>query len=527
MSSLNILIDEALRRAAEVEPLLYSDEIRSTLEPILQEKLEGIMPNRLTLDSNKPDFESIFLRLVQELQADPVWIDLVPSGTGMTLLRNISAGFTYLGFANERALQEAYPGSATSKNSVLMATRGLGVNPIRRIPSRVNVRLSRLDTGIIGIIPQFTQFTIRNINFFNREQITFNQDDVSADVVLYQGEILSIDAISEGFPSARVEIGTESGLISQEDVYIFVNDQPWQNSLVGLYNYDRHDKVAYVSTLPNSNVEILFGDNRYGAMPSVNDEIHIVWAETDGEVQNYNTMGLEVDPIGLINDQVITGITTSIIYGGADALPIEFYKRHAPHIHSVNKQKGAVNRQQWKTVALEYPNVVDVMFRFQAETHPNKRSYMNHVESTILLKNGQVWTDLEWEKFVEYMQSRTIYNMTFERKEPEAITLNISAKVHCRPRTDLAKLKAKLIADIREQYKPRINTLGFNIYHSDISDILEGKDDYGDLVEYVTDITPANFPVIETAMQYIRIGTINLDMVYTTRNEYGGRKEPW
>lgn len=519
--ALNVLIKTALDNAALTDPLFAPGEIRHKLEIALHDAVLAVMPKLLTLDSTKPDFESIMLRLVQELQGDKTWYDLVPSGTGTTLLRNISAGFAALLHANERALQEAMLGAAFSPNSIMMATRMLGVNPRRRVPARVSVRLTRQDTGDTLTIPRFSEFSINNLPFFNREPIIFTPFDVNLVVTLLQGQILSMEAVAEGSPYERIEIGTESGLISQEDVYVSVNNEEWGTNTIGPYNFGADEKTVYVATLPNSNVEIQFGDNRYGAMAPAEAAVKITWAETEGEVQNLTASGLGVQYTNAPSGVVVSGITTSPVYGGGEALGPDFYKLHAPHIRAANKR--GVRRSDYRAIAMEYPGVADALFRGQAELNPSKRSWMNVYGITILTKSGTPWSDLEWTAFTEYMNKSVADRLEWIRFDPEPVEIEIAGKVYCRPNADLEKIKQLLKQDLTKAYEPRPNALGYNIYYSDIAKKLEGGDDYKHFIEYATDIWPAIDNVLDSKTKFIRVTALNIETFYTSRNGYTGR----
>lgn len=522
-ASINAVIKAALDYAYDQNPAFLAGLDRSNLEQEMQNAFLAVVPTALTLDATTPDFESIYLRLVQELQAYPVWVDIITSGTGQTLIRNISAGIAYSTFSSERALQESFPQIAFSDSGIAMGTRMLGVRLQRRIPSSVNVRLTKPDDGQIYTIPALSQFTIRGFDFFNRQQITFNTLDTSLNVTLYQGTIHTLEGVAEGIPYETIEIGSENRQISNEDIYVAVNGEAWERRLVGIYHFGPEEKSFFEDTLPNGNVEIVFGNRTFGAIPAIGSSVDITWVETEGVAADFPTIGLQVSRLNAPSGIDVTGETLSAIYGGAEALSLGLYKALAPHIRSANKR--AVRRSDYRAVALQYPNVVDALFRGQAELNPGKRNWMNIVGATILTSLPDPWSTVQWEDFINYMKESGIYQCEFLRLDPSPINITISGKVFCRPQANLEDIKNNLIRDVDVAFGPRLNALGYSVYQSDIADALEGKDDYNDLVEYVTDITPSGDTVVDVPTKYVRVVGVNLEMYYTTRGGFTGRKD--
>lgn len=522
-NTINAIIKAALDYAYNQNPALLVGINRTSLEQEMQEAFEATVPKTLTLDTTTPDFEGIYLSLVQELQAKPSWFDIIATGTGQTLLRNFSAGIAYTTFSTERALQESFPQIAFSDSGIAMGTRMLGVRLQRRIPSRVSTRLTRPDDGSIVTVPALTQFSIRGFDFFNREQIVFNTQDVSIDVTLYQGTVRTLSGTAEGIPYETIEVGSENGKISDEDVYVKVNGIPWEKKTIGMYHFLPEEKAFFEDTLPNGDAEIIFGNRTFGAIPALGDTIDITWVETEGLAADFPTIGLQVSQVGAASGIDITGETLSTIYGGSEALSMGFYKALSPHIRAANRR--AVRRSDYRAVALKYPNVVDALFRGQAELNPGKRNWMNIIGATILTSLTTPWDSNQWDDFIVYMKEHCIFQTEILRLDPIPVDIAISGKVYCRPQANLEIVKSQLIKDTNIAFGPRLNAIGYSVYASDISDVLEGNDGYDELVEYCTDITPSGDTVLTGPTQYVRVTSVNLEMFYTTRGGFTGRKD--
>lgn len=511
--TINVIIQAALNYAYNQNSQFFLGVSRGELEIKMQEAFEAVVPAKLELDTTIPDFEGILLQVVQILQNSDAWKDIIPSSTGQTLLRNIVAGISYAVYGNERALQESFVHIAMSETSIMEGTRALGVRPQRRIPSRVNCRLTRPDNGTILTIPAMSRFSIRDFDFFNREQFVFNVFDVSLDVTLYQGTVLELEATAEGIPYERIEIGSENNKISDQDVYVTVAGELWERRSEAPFHFKKNEQCFYDDTLHNGNVEIQFGNGIFGKVPPMGELVKIQWAETEGVAANFPTFGLQVSQLEAQSGVDITGVTMSAIYAGNERLLPGFYRANAPYIRASNER--AVRGLDYRTVALTYPGVIDALFRGQRQLNPGKRNWMNIIGATIL--TSVPWSDLEWSTFIDYMKEKDIYQCEFLRMDPVPVDTVISGTVFCQPSTDLNIVKSRLIEDVHSAFGPRAGSLGYSIYNSDVSDVLEGRDEYAELVEYIRDVVPEDI-VLDSPVKYIRIVGVNLDMRYTTRS---------
>lgn len=521
-STVSVVIKAALDYAYTQNPSIFFGVSRGNVEKAMQEALSKIIPTELSLTTNQPDFESIYLRLVQELQTDEAWYDVIPSSSGQTLLRNIAAGIAYALFAVERAQQETFLTTAYSDNSVFEAARMLGCRPKRRRPAVVRARLTRPDSGAGLTLPRFTQFEINKTRFFTRNNIVFNEFDLYLDVVLIQGIIITLEATAEGRPFERIEFGSESGLIADEDVYVFVDGTEWTRKIEeGPYNFGPNEECFYESTLPNKNVEIQFGNRAYGRIPPSGSDIIIRWAETEGPYANYSSTGLSVTLFEPPSGVIVEGTTLTAIQHGEEALDAAFYRVMAPHVRGSNQR--AVRRADYREKALEYPGVVDAVFRGQAELNPTKRNWMNIIGATILMKDGNPMTSGEWDSFVAWMQQNfAIYQCEFLRMDPVVTTIDVSATIYCAQTSDLNAIREDIVYNVSNTFKPRFGALGYSIYQSDLADILEGTSKYSEVVSYCTDILPAGDTIV-SPLGWVKINSVNLTMRYSTRENYMGR----
>lgn len=263
------------------------------------------------------------------------------------------------------------------------------------------------------------------------------------------------------------------------------------------------------NTTPNGNVEIGFGNGIYGAIPPTNDTILFKYARTTGSNSNRSQTGLAVSYSG---DSTIKGITTSYAANGDDERDKEFYRSTAPFIYAAHKR--AVTRDDYRAIALEYPNVIDAVFRGQQEIAPDDRTYMNVIEATIL--TSSVWNESQWRAFATYMQAVGIYQVHMLRRDPQSVALDIEAKVYCKANTNLTTAGEYIRSKLVDAFKPKRGSLGYNWYLSDIAEILEGDERYSITVDYVKLIQPT-VDIEINQLQYVVLQNVSLSMFYTDR----------
>ena len=519
------LATQAVADIYETYPNLLDITVQPILTDAIQTTIESIISTEIPLARTEPDYERIMLQLFQALSEDKDWYDILVAGTGTALLRMIASGITMNEFSIQRALQEAFLGFASSDNSVYAATRMLGVRPRRKLPSRVSVKLTRDVYGDYKEIPKFSSFTIGALAFFNRDTIVFKSTDTEVTVTLYQGLVVTETITSNGEPFQSFIIGNGTRSASDTDVIVSIDGIEWERNTDGPWENARNSKVYYESTTLKGDIEIKFGNGEFGAIPTINRNIVIQWVETlglAGNLDSANTTVVLISP----QDNTITGATQTTAQGGDDEISAKVYRQIASNLRAANRR--AVRRSDYTALALEFAGIKDALFRGQAEVAPTRRSMMNVIVVTLLLDNAL--TTSQWNAFVkEFSENLGVYSFQFLRSDPVPITVNIDATVYCRPSASLEDIKSQLTKMIEDFFKPKKGHLGFNVYLSDISDLLNGRNSDNPNeklerdIEYCTINNPLTDVILEKRTHYCRLGTLNLDLQYTSRGGYSGR----
>ena len=547
MTTTNIVITSALDEIYVKYPDFMFYVQRNDLEKILQDAIDKIMPNDLTLSSSKPDFEAITLQLTQELQNTNAWKDITTAAVGQTLIRNISAGIGLLHFAIVRASQNTFIKPGVPKSAVFNALNTLGVNPRRKIPAKIETRITVPDHQGLFVIPRFTQFTIANQPFFNRQEIVYSEFELVKTTTLVQGTFFTQSGAAIGNNYETIEIGYENYAISDEDVYVYINDEMWEWHKTAVWNVPKRSKSFFVKSEETGNIAVMFGNDAYGKRLSSGDDIRVVWFETLGASVVNIASGTVFDMI-LPSGEPLLCETTGNVYGFDDELSMDFYVNMGPFLRSA--EHGAVRRIDYPTVATRYPAVRDALFRGQAELAPGKRNWMNIIEGTVITNTAVPMTSNEWDKFVDYMQENSVAQLEIIRRDPLIIEVDYSATVYCSSSTQLKQIKAILEAGVKNFNIPRRGSIGYSIYESNLVTLLEGDEvdqvkiqNLDDVIEYVRDIKvtysagfdPSKLPegtgidsennVIADFFSYVAIRNVTIDTKYTPRRQLSGRRD--
>lgn len=517
--TVNAILDRTIDYAFATHPEMFGGFDRTAVQQSFATALAAVFPEEVSLSTTSPDFESVIFQLTTELSKDPVWYDNITAATGQTLIRWISAGIAYSQFSIERALQEAFGHLASSDSSIYAAAEWVGVRVQRVIPATVTVRLTRIDRPTLVELPEFTAFNIGTVPFFNRNKIIFQVDQMTVDVQLTQGEVLYSKFTATGQPYQELEIGDSTHDLSDTDVFVWVGGERWERSDQNPWLFNQNELKFLDATTPTGNLNIVFGNNIFGKSPDIGQTIDVIWVRSRGEIAHNAQSGLDVTYNGPSIDDDITGITLSNVGSARDMIGSAYYARMAPHMRAAGQ--NAVRRQDYRRWATDYPGIKDAMFRGQAELGPHKRSLMNVIGATVLTDNPM--NSGEWDAFISYIQERGIFQCEYVRMDPAIIYTDVVADVWCSPKSSLTNIKAELEAKVRDLFKLRLGWLGWEVYKSDIIDILEGTGELGSRVEYVNLITPVNNVLLPNKAAYIKLNTVTLNMKYSTRDNFAGR----
>lgn len=464
------------------------------------------------LSELSPDYESLAYKLQSELSTRDAWKDLLTAGAGEAIIEFMASVGYYNQLGTIRAAHEGTFLTARLSTSIYAMTSLLGVHIQRRIPSKVTTTLTRKDSSELREIAAYTEFTVNEYKFFNRSPIVFNVGQATVtNIDLHEGYVVTEDFESNGLPFQRLSIG-QPGMefaISDQDIVCKVGNLYYEHTTKGIWHFGANERAFYENTLPSGYVEVIFGNNVYGAIPPVGQVGTFTYAVTSGALSNTPMNGSNVK---MTSDSTVTGTVTSGATGGAAHKDAEFYRVMAPKLFSAKER--AVTRNDYQAIISTYPGVLDVKVRGQAEIAQNNVSWTNVIEITLITEWN--WTDNEWIAFTEWLDKRDNYTVHYVRRIPNKVLANIEIDVFCYKNVDLVATKSKIENMITNQFKVGINTLGKSQYRHDIhSRIKDGWQtptvDYAVVKEPVIDWEVDPF-------QYVELNNLTVNMHFSGRD---------
>lgn len=424
-----------------------------------------------SLSRLKPDFEDIRQQLISKLQTKSTWKSLLATDTGAIIIEYISAVAAFLQDSIQLAHEESFTDTAKLDSSLRALARTLSVRLARKIPARATVTLDRTDTSTELTIPPYSQFSTSGALLFNRDSIVFPAGDSSVDATLYEGEVKTGLFEGDGSEFQQYEILEPDFIVSNLDVNITVNSDTLEVITDGIWHYKNTDtfthKVVMDTTYPTGELQLVFGNELFGYIPSNGSTITVTYVVTKG--YDGNDLAFNNKNISFEDNPDVTGTATSSLTDGSDEVPAEVY-RISPQVYAAGGR--AVSTDDHNSLVLEYGGIADARFFGQRNIAPNVKEYSMLVYAYILLSDGSVMTQTEFDNdFLPWLLPRAM-SYTYLRKVPVAKNIDVVAKVFCKPVADLNVVKSQIQTAVQNLFKPRYGYLGRNMYINDISDAI-------------------------------------------------------
>lgn len=475
----------------------------------------------IRLSTTKPDFQSLCLQLQLYLSTKDAWVDQQTSATGQSIVEAVASVGAFNQFAAEMNFREAFLYTAQRDSSIYACADLLGVHVQRKTPAKAPCIFQR--TGNVSqplLIPRLSVFQINNVNFFNRDPISFLPNSaVSNEVFLYCGDLRTQTFQGKSTSFQELSLNEPSFVVSDDDVYVIVSNTStgestaWTKSVDGLWIADSDDTVYYDRTNGLGDVVLTFGDGTHGVIPSLGLEIKITYAVTNGSTGNNGGSNL---PVSYALDSNIKGVTSNAIVGGADEKPAFFYKVLAPQIFRARGR--AVNPEDYQAIAASYPGVASAIVKAQRDIAPNDLRWMNIVRICILPAVNDAFANQEWLDFLAYFESRKHAAVDIQRYDPTKRDADVSIRVALRPTAIPGEVFPQIQEKIRALFARNLDALGKRIAVSDIVDAAIIADvDYVQVLQPTTDLflTEAQDP--QSAYVFWNLNSLNIELFYSER----------
>jgi hypothetical protein len=331
---------------------------------------------------------------------------------------------------------------------------------------------------------------------------------------LYQGQVSNVTFTTNGTAFEIFEFGNSDFSISNYDVnvsvttgsttiqYLPTNDA--NNFNIGLWEFSSSSYVFEESTNSAGNVELKFGNGTFGALPLPGSTIAVQFVITSGQEGNASFSGQTITCSGY---STIGGVATSSTTQGSDQISAFDYKNLGPGLFSAKYR--AVTPQDYNSIGVTYPGVIDALFQGQAIFAPNNLAYCMVIQCYLLTNTA--WTTAQRTAFITYIQNIGCTNVTVLLNFATPITINITATIYCTAQANLTTIQNNVITNFQSAFTPSIGSLGYSWYNSDVESIIRNTSqqiDYFD-TSYVDVIIPPT--------SYAVLGTVTLTMVYSSR----------
>lgn len=468
------------------------------------------MAEQVTLSTVRPDFEGITSQLQAVLKNKASWLTLKNSSTGEILTEAIAMVGEYDQYSIMSALHETNLDDAHIPESIYTNCRFLGVRLTRKKPAQCSVTLqnSNLSSPFVEI-PAYTQFSIEGQKYFNREPIVFNAAVNILNTILYQGTVKSAYFTADGsnYQTYTLE-ETDPWSISNDDIACDVNGVTFARSEDPIFLFSSSDHKFYENSLPTGQVEIKFGNGIYGVIPDSESIITFTYAVTNGSEGNNSLLEQKVSCSSF--PQII-GETTSNSFGGGNEEDVSYYQQ-------LGAQAGASNgrgiiRDDFKSLVVKYPGVVDCNVYGQAEIAPLDKSWMNVVG--LMLLTESIFTVEDWKGLVSYLKKNSIFGLQYHKLDPLPVDVAIDVTIYLKANSDLQTNKDLVVQALTDAFKLKLGSLGKSLYASDIEDIILST--IPTAIDYIDKRTP-NLDYVITKNQYINITAINVEAAYSERD---------
>lgn len=453
----------------------------------------------LALSTIKPDLNDMVTQLQNALASKESWKDLLTTATGQAILEFIAAVGTYDQYSIESALQETNLDTAKLDSSVYGITRTLGVRLGRKTPGNVTVDLVRPASTESFIIPKFTQFSSKNTQLFNRQAIVFAANDTTQTAVLYEGAVTVTDPLSSPGGDFQSFLSPElSFSVSDLDVICTINNIEIPVVVDNLWSYPSESAVQDRTT-STGGLQLMFGNALFGTTPITGDSVTVTYAVTKG-IEGNNS-GFSGTKVNCDTYSTITGVASSSISNGANQISTTAYRKISPLLFAANNR--CITRKDYESIVLTYNSVLDCQILGQAFLSPTNLTYMNLVRVSLLTIS--TWSTAEWDAFVAWLQTKSMYSTRFYRQDPTARIVDVSATITCRNNVDLVACKNAVSSALSDFFSSRIGSIGRDIYKSDIYELIKNSFlgiDYIQLTSPSSDIIgeliPPDFELIPT-----------------------------
>lgn len=424
--------------------------------------------------------------LTYAVTAFPEWTNQNPASLEVMILESLSRELDVLSYYGDRVLGEAYIGTATQLESVLLLAQLLGYTPGQALAATGTVTMQSSAGSPAIPVPNATQVTtnfISSINgpivFETTQAATIPANGGTVTIPVIQGQTQGTATFTIGNATANPTsittelLGTSNGAQLQTfnlannpvvsgSITVYVQNPnypttpnsdpivPW-NQVPSLQSSGSSD-FAWSETVDATGVvTINFGDNINGAIPPSGLSIYANYRVGGGTVGNLSANSI-VDIASPILGAVITG--SSATTGGANAESIDSIRVNAP--------KSFTTQQRAVTLA-DYGNLA-MSLNYISQANAVANSYSN-ITVYLTATGNVVPTQAILDSTQAFLQPRSLAGTIVTCAAATIVPVNIGANatpvtIVCSSRYNPTTIQAQAVQAMQNLFSAMNVTLG-------------------------------------------------------------------
>lgn len=414
------------------------------------------MPTKPKLEITELDFFRAKNQLKEFLRNDTSgrFQDIDFEGSNMSVLLEVLAYNTYQNnFYTNMAISEMFLDSAQLENSVVSHAKELNYLPRSAKSARAIVQVTINDFSEASsaiTIPANTRFTTtqsgERYNFFTEQTYIARQTSpgvfTATSVEIFEGEVID-EAFFVSESKQSIRLLNQNIDVSSIRVFEFFDqalnrvEYTFRKDIFGV-NAD--DAVFYIEPSFDSTYEILFGNDRFGKVPTDNTQVRVFYRITNGAEANG---ACRFTTSFRTNVNVISVDSAS---GGAEKETLEDIKFFAPR--SIQVQERAVTERDYEILLKQRFNEIKDISVFGGDELDPPR--FGKVAISLNLDGGLSETDIQ--KYNSFLRDKTPVGIQPLFLPPQFMNVTALITVAYSP-NQTTKSKDQIEKEIREVIK--------------------------------------------------------------------------
>ena len=434
------------------------------------------------------DFFAIKEQFKTYLRSQSAFKDYNFEGSNMSILLDVLSYNTFQNnFYTNMAISEMFLDSAQLKNSIVSHAKELNYLPRSATSAKAIVRVTFDDANGPSTltIPKGARFTSSiggsSFNFTTDQNFIARKTAISNDrltatyvadnVEIFEGEIFT-NFETEGY---FVEDSAFKCVLSSENVDISsVRVSSNDGDTVYVYKKDIFgvqplDLVFYIEPHFDDRYAVVFGRNKFGIQPDVNDKIEIEYRVCNEDLPNgASKFATSIKPNARVE-------TIQVAAGGAKKENLESIRFFAPR--SIQIQERAVTASDYEILLKQKFNEIQAVAVYGGEELEPPQ--FGKVAISVVLDGNNLLSDSKKNEFKRYLGDKTPLSIEPIFVNPEFLYVNAEINIsysYKQTTKNEAELEGLIRATIRTYNDENLNKFGGTLRSSKLSGVIDDID---------------------------------------------------